>query len=97
MNQGGTRHIFTQDSGRIAMRARNNPILGLDEVVRILRDEVERAGSQAEFARRTGVSRPNLNSAITGNRPPTKDVLEALKLKKVFAYERTRKTRDRPR
>jgi hypothetical protein len=79
------------------MSARKRPLLGLDEVVRILRKEVEQAGSQAEFARRTGVSRPNLNSAITGNRPPTRDVLQALNLKKVFAYERESKARVRSR
>jgi hypothetical protein len=75
------------------MAARNQPILGLAEVVRILREEVGRAGSQAEWARRTGVSRPNLNSTITGKRPPTRDVLRALDLKKVFAYQKDSKTR----
>ena len=73
--------------------AARNPILGLEEVVRILREEVERAGSQAEWARRTGVSRPNLNSTITGKRPPTRDVLRALNLKKVFAYRKDSKGR----
>ena len=77
------------------MAARNQPILGLAEVVRILRDEVGRAGSQAEWARRTGVSRPNLNSTITGKRPPTRDVLRALSLKKVFAYQKDSKGRSR--
>jgi DNA-binding phage protein len=75
------------------MKARKQRILGLDEVVRILRQEVARAGSQAEWARETGVSRPNLNSTITGKRPPTKDVLNALSLKKVFAYTRGGKSR----
>jgi DNA-binding phage protein len=79
------------------MAARNQPILGLAEVVRILRQEVERAGSQAEWARRTGVSRPNLNSTITGKRPPTRDVLRALSLKKVFAYQKDSKGRARSR
>jgi DNA-binding phage protein len=73
--------------------AARNPILGLEEVVSTLREEVERAGSQAEWARRTGVSRPNLNSTITGKRPPTRDVLRALNLKKVFAYQKDSKGR----
>jgi hypothetical protein len=77
------------------MAARNQHILGLAEVVRILREEVTRAGSQAEWARRTGVSRPNLNSTITGKRPPTRDVLHALSLKKVFAYQKAAKGRSR--
>ena len=79
------------------MKARKQRILGLDEVVRILRQEVARAGSQAEWARETGVSRPNLNSTITGKRPPTKDVLNALSLKKVFAYTRQSQRRGKRR
>jgi hypothetical protein len=41
------------------------------------------------------VSRPNLNSTITGKRPPTRDVLRALSLKKVFAYQKAAKGRSR--
>ena len=68
--------------------AARNPILGLEEVVSTLREEVERAGSQAEWARKNRVNGPDLSSTITGKRPPTKDILRALKLKKVFAYQR---------
>jgi ribosomal protein L30/L7E len=59
----------------------------LDDVVRILRKEVRKIGTQAEFARKTKVRATNLNSTITGKRPPTKDVLRALNLQKIFAYE----------
>ena len=79
------------------MSARNHPIIGLEDVVRILRAEVARAGGQADWARATGARRSNLNSAITGKRTPTKDVLKALNLKKVFGYERDAKARKRPR
>jgi hypothetical protein len=70
------------------MKAPNPALLGLDDIIRLLRDQVERAGSQAEWARKNRVNGPDLSSTITGKRPPTKDILRALKLKKVFAYQR---------
>ena len=69
------------------MRTRADRLLGLEDVVRILRDEVERAGSQAEWARQESVHSPDLCSTVTGKRPPTKDILRALRLKKAFAYQ----------
>jgi len=65
----------------------------LDDVVRILRKEVEKAGTQAEFARNENVRATSLNSTVNGKRPPTKDVLRALNLRKVFAYEASTKSR----
>jgi hypothetical protein len=69
------------------MKNRKEVFLGLEDIVRLLQDRVKRAGSQAEWARRNDVNPADLSSTITGKRPPTKDVLRALKLKKVFAYE----------
>ena len=70
------------------MPVRNQILYRINDIIPILRHEVERAGSQAEWARKTGVNRANLNSTLTGKRPPTKDILKALNLRKVFAYER---------
>jgi hypothetical protein len=79
------------------MRARKRHLLRIEDVIRILREEVEDAGGQAEWARQMGVNRPNMNSAITGKRPPTRDVLKALGLRKVFAYEKALKGRAKSR
>jgi ribosomal protein L30/L7E/ribosomal protein S21 len=70
-------------------------ILELDRVIRILRKEVEKAGGQTGFARKNGVNRPNLNSALLRKRPPTSDVLKALRLKKTFGYEPAPRTKPR--
>jgi hypothetical protein len=70
------------------MNSRGDALLDLKDIVRILRKEVKRAGSQAAWARETGVNQPDLSSTITGKRPPTKDILRALNLRKVFAYQR---------
>jgi len=76
------------------MSTRKPSLLRIEEVVRILQKEVKSAGGQAELARKTGVSRPNLNSAIAGRRAPTNDILRALRLRKVFAYEKATRIRN---
>src|SRR6516164_10582147 len=76
------------------MSTRKPSLLRIEEVVRILQKEVKNAGGQAELARKTGVSRPNLNSAIAGRRAPTNDILRALRLRKVFAYEKATRIRN---
>jgi DNA-binding phage protein len=76
------------------MKTRGPPVVLLDEVVRMAREEVDKAGSQAEFARKAGVRGSSLNSTVTGGRPPTKDVLRALNFQKVFAYEALMKNRN---
>ena len=69
-------------------KTRDQEPLRMDGVVRLLRDEVERADSQAEWARQNGVHMGSLNSTINGKEPPTKDIPRALSLRKVFAYEK---------
>ena len=69
------------------MKNRKEVFLGLEDIVRLLQGRVKQAGTQAEWARKNDVNPADLSSTITGKRPPTKDVLRALKLKKVFAYE----------
>jgi hypothetical protein len=48
------------------MNTRAPPVVLLDDVVRMARQEVDKAGSQAEFARKAGVRGSNLNSTVTG-------------------------------
>jgi hypothetical protein len=48
--------------------------------------QVERAGSQPEWARRTGVDRTYLNKVMSARKNPGPDLIRALKLKQVAAY-----------
>jgi len=61
-------------------------------ILRLVRHEVQRAGSQAEWARRAGVSRVNLNLVINGKRRPNVALLKALKLTP-FAYTAAKRPR----
>jgi DNA-binding transcriptional regulator YdaS (Cro superfamily) len=56
------------------------------DVLNRLTKEVERAGSQSEWARRTGVDRTYLNKVMSASKNPGPDVIRALKLKQVEAY-----------
>jgi hypothetical protein len=58
------------------------------DVLRLLHQVVERAGSQSAWAKQSGVDRPLLNQVLKGKRPLPPTILKALKLKKVVAYER---------
>jgi hypothetical protein len=64
-------------------------LLNEDDVIKILRAEIARAGSQTAWAKRTGADRAVANSTLHGKRslPPT--ILPALELKKVVAYSST--------
>ena len=55
------------------------------DVIRLLRSEVERAGSQAEFARKAGVDRATVNRILHGRLsalPPR--IIRALDLRTVY-------------
>jgi DNA-binding phage protein len=56
-----------------------------EDVMRLLRSEVERAGGQAQWAKRVGVNREALNKMLALARPLTKRVIKALKLRIVYA------------
>lgn len=60
-----------------------------DDVVALLRQEVQKVGSQAEYSRRTGVCLQQVNQVLNRvmKRPPTA-VLNALGLKAVVVYEK---------
>jgi DNA-binding transcriptional regulator YdaS (Cro superfamily) len=50
-------------------------------VLRILGQEIDKAGSQSEWARRTGINRTTLNQVISGRRKPSPDIFSALQSK----------------
>ena len=58
--------------------------LDLKDVIHLLRSEVERAGSQAAWARKTGNARVTINRVLNNQQAPTKKIIRALKLRMVF-------------
>jgi predicted transcriptional regulator len=58
------------------------------DVVRLLRSEVNRAGSQQEWAKENGVAPSSISMVLSGERPPNKKIISALKLRRVVAFER---------
>lgn len=46
-------------------------ILELDDVVALLRQEVEKAGGQTVWSKKTDTNRTLLNRVLRGRRPPT--------------------------
>ena len=62
--------------------------LDLKDVVRLLRSEVERAGGQTAWAKRTGIQRAIINKVLNKLQPPSKPIISALKLRMVFVPKR---------
>ena len=58
--------------------------LDLKDVIRLLRSEVERAGGQAAWAKKTGTNRTVINRVLNDRQSPTKKIISALKLRMVF-------------
>ena len=61
--------------------------LELKDVICLLRSEVERAGGQTAWAKKTGTNRTIINSVLSNRRPLTKQIIRALKLRTVFVSE----------
>jgi len=59
-------------------------ILDLEDVIRLLRSEVERAGSQRAFARKAGVNHVVVSRTLSRQRLPNEKLLRALKLRVVY-------------
>jgi hypothetical protein len=55
-----------------------------EDVMRLLRSEIERAGGQSAWAKMVGVNRTNLNKHLHGKYPLNRKIIEALKLRVVF-------------
>lgn len=63
--------------------------LSHQDILRILRSEVAKAGSQMEWAKRNKVSRTQLNKVLNGERDhfgPA--ILKALRIKQIFVWDR---------
>jgi hypothetical protein len=55
-----------------------------EDVIRLLRVEIEKDGSQATWARRRRIERANVNAMLSGRIPISKTVADALGLRRVF-------------
>jgi hypothetical protein len=61
-------------------------LLSSEYVIEFLRAEVEKAGTESEWARRTGANRTSLNLTLNGRLGLQKNILDALGLEMVVAY-----------
>jgi DNA-binding phage protein len=62
-------------------------VLDLDDVIKLLRSTVEKAGGQSAFARQTGMDRAYLNAVLRGRETPVPGasrIVEALNLRIVY-------------
>ena len=59
-------------------------LLEARDIRRLLRTEVAEAGSQAAWARKTGIPRPDINKVLHGKKLPGKKMMVALGLRVVF-------------
>jgi DNA-binding phage protein len=62
-------------------------VFEFENVILLLRSEVEQAGNQGAWSKKTGVNRATLNNVLNGHQPPTKSIIRALKLRVVFVPE----------
>ncbi len=59
-------------------------VLELEDVLRLLRSEIKRAGSQRRFAREANVNSSVVSRTMSGQVGPSEKILCALKLRKVY-------------
>jgi len=59
-------------------------LLNLNDVIRLLRSEVKRAGSQRAFAKKAGVNVGVVSKTLRGMVLPSEKILGALKLRIVY-------------
>jgi hypothetical protein len=55
-----------------------------EDVIRLLRLEIEKDGSQAAWARRCKIERPSVNAMLAGRIPVSRTVADALGLRRVY-------------
>ena len=65
----------------------NLRILENKDLMRLLRSEVKQAGGQSAWARRQHIDRTMLNRILNGRKPVTKEIIRALKLCNVYAFD----------
>jgi hypothetical protein len=63
---------------------RRGVIFEEQDVIRLLRVEIKKDGSQAAWARRLNIDRPNVNAMLSGRIPVSKIVADALGLRRTY-------------
>jgi hypothetical protein len=63
---------------------RRGVILDEEDVLRLLRLEIDKDGSQSAWARRCGLERASVNAMLAGRIPVSKSVADALGLRRTF-------------
>jgi hypothetical protein len=61
-------------------------LLSSQDVIELLRAEIEKAGTESAWARRTGANRTSVNLVLKGRLGLQKNLLDALGLDMVVAY-----------
>ena len=59
----------------------------LEDVVSLLREEVQRAGSQGAFAKKNGIHRTALNKVLNGARMPPSSIIDVLGLAPIYVFK----------
>jgi hypothetical protein len=62
-------------------------VLELQDVLRLLRSEIKRAGSQRRFAREAGVNISVVSRTLSGQVLPSQKILRGLNLRRVYLPE----------
>ena len=63
---------------------RPGTIFDEEDVIRLLRVDIEKDGSQAAWARRRRIERPSVNAMLSGRIPVSKTVADALGLRRTY-------------
>jgi DNA-binding phage protein len=63
-------------------------ILKIDDVISLLRAEIKRAGTIGAWAEKAGINRAVVSKVLSKDRPPTKGILRALKLRTVIVADK---------
>jgi DNA-binding transcriptional regulator YdaS (Cro superfamily) len=66
-------------------------LLHVLDVLTLLRRDIERAGSQSEWSRQTGVSRTYINRVLKGRKPPGPSICRALGLERAVLRDVAKK------
>jgi DNA-binding transcriptional regulator YdaS (Cro superfamily) len=66
-------------------------LLHVLDVLTLLRRDIERAGSQSEWSRQTGVSRTYINCVLKGRKPPGPSICRALGLERAILRDVAKK------
>jgi hypothetical protein len=74
----------SEGTASVVKLGRPGIIFDEEDVIRLLRLEIEKDGSQAAWARRCRIERPSVNAMLAGRIPVSRTVADALGLRRVY-------------